>query len=159
MTSTDITLRPPTAGDHADLVRVYEASRELELAMVPWDAAQKREFAAHQLAAQTAHYREYYPEATESVIELDGQIAGRLYVDRGPEEIAILDITVLPEFRRRGIASKIVRDLQQEAGAEKCVRVFVEDFNAGSKAFFGGLGFRPVRSEGVNVRYEWRERD
>lgn len=152
----NLTLRQPTEHDHADLVRIYEASREIELAMVPWDAEQKRQFAAHQLAAQQSHYREHYPDASESVIELDGEMAGRLYVNRGSEQIAILDITVLPEFRRRGIASKIVRDLQAEAGSARSVRVFVEIFNPGSAAFFSGHGFVPVSQEGFNVRYEWR---
>lgn len=153
---TDIRLRPATDDDAAVLVSIYEASREIELAMVPWDAEQKRAFAQLQLTAQTAHYREHYPEAAHSIIEIDGEPAGRLYVNRGPEQIAILDITVLPDFRRRGIASRIVRALQHEAGSERSLRVFVESFNPGSIAFFSAHGFVPVGEEGVNIRYEWR---
>lgn len=152
----NIRLRPPVEADRDDLIRIYEASREIELATVPWDAAQKREFAELQLTAQTNHYREYYPEATESIIEFDAETAGRLYVDRGPEQIAILDITVLPEFRRRGIATQIVRDLQAEARNSRSIRVFVESFNAASAAFFTAHGFEPVGQEGMNVRFEWR---
>lgn len=150
----NITLRPATAGDREILLAVYAASRAIELSMVPWDEEQKRTFVVHQFDAQTDYYTKTFPAATHDVIEADGEPAGRLYVDRRNDEIAILDITVLPPFRRRGIGTHLIRNLQNEA-AERIVSVFVEGFNP-SLQLFEKLGFTAVSNDDVNLRLEWR---
>ena len=75
-------------------------------------------------------------------------------MDRRTDEIAILDIAVLPEFRRRGIGAGTIRDLQNEA-AGRTLSVYVEGFNP-SLQLFEKLGFKPVSNDGVNLRLEWR---
>jgi len=68
-----------------------------------------------QFAAQDAHYRRHYPNTQYSIIEVQGVSAGRLYVDRCEKEIRIIDIALLPEHRRAGIGTKLLRELQDEA--------------------------------------------
>ena len=77
-----ITLRPTRPDDHPFLCALYASTREQELAAVPWDAAQKAAFVRMQFDAQHAHYQEHYAGAAFDVILVDGQPAGRLYVDR-----------------------------------------------------------------------------
>ena len=104
------------------------------------------------------HYREYYPNATNNIIVKDNCRAGRLYVNCGETEFAILDLTVLPVFRRSGIATDLVRELQAEAPDQRrSLRVFVESFNPSQK-LFSKLGFSITGSEGVNFRMEWNRR-
>src|SRR5687767_15374489 len=91
-----IALRPVTDADREFLLRVYEASREIELSMTGWNAKQRRAFVEHQFTAQDVHYREHYPGASYDIILYGGEPAGRLYVHRGDGEIEILDITILP---------------------------------------------------------------
>ncbi|MEQ1920902.1 MAG: GNAT family N-acetyltransferase [Pyrinomonadaceae bacterium] len=154
--STDITLRPAADGDHEFLLDVYQISREAELSMTPWDDAQKRAFAAHQLAAQTYTYRVKYPNATHDVILWDGKPAGRLYVDRGIAQIAILDITILHEHRGQGIGTTIVRCLQKEAATtNSSVRIYLEHSNPSQK-LFRKLGFEAVPDDGIDLRFEWK---
>ncbi len=151
-----ITLRPVSDDDHDLLLRIYAASREIELSMVPWDAEVKRTFIEHQLNAQTAYYREHYADATHDLILLNGKPAGRLYVDRRPETIAILDITVLPEYRKRGIGTTLIKQLRDEAGASgRRVTVYIETFNPSQK-LFRDLGFDAIAEEGVNLKFEWK---
>jgi ribosomal protein S18 acetylase RimI-like enzyme len=154
--TADITLRPATATDREVLLAIFAASRSIELSMVPWDDERKQLFVAQQLDAQTAYYREKYPDATHDIIELEGKPVGRIYADRRPDEIAILDVAVLNECSRKGIGSTVIRRLQTEAAAtRRSIGVLVEVYNP-SQEFFIGLGFAAVSEDGMNRRFEWR---
>ncbi len=157
-TDREITLRPVTDGDREFLLRVYEASRETELSAVQWDKSLKRAFLEHQFEAQNAHYRKHYAGATFDIILYGGEPCGRLLVHRGESQFAIMDLTVLPEFRGRGIGSELVRRVVGEAGdLGRSVRVFLEIFNP-HQAFFQKRGFSVVEDDGVSRRYEWHRR-
>lgn len=153
----NITLRSVTRADREILLAVYAASRIIELSMLPWNDSQKRIFVEHQYDAQTSYYAEKYPAATHDVILSDGTAVGRLYVDRRTNEIAILDVAVLTEFRGQGIGTTVIKRLQAEAAATgRAVGVFVEVFNPSQK-LFGELGFAVVADDGMNRRFEWRD--
>jgi RimJ/RimL family protein N-acetyltransferase len=152
---TELTLRPITDAGRELLLRIYEASRETELSAVEWDANLKRSFIEHQFDAQDAHYRKHYTGATFDIILADGEPCGRLLVHRGESQIAIMDLTVLPEFRRRGIGGEMTRRVTDEAaGSGRSVRVFLEAFNP-HQAFFTNRGFTIVEDDGVSRRFEW----
>src|SRR5438874_1760691 len=84
-----ITVRPD---DTSFLVDVYASTREQELELTDWNAAQKRAFCEMQFEAQDAHYRQNYTNTTHDIILVDGAPAGRLYVARWQTEIRIMDI-------------------------------------------------------------------
>jgi len=148
-------LRPANDNDREFLLQVYQISREIELSMTPWDDAQKRAFAEHQLDAQTYTDRVQYPEHTHEIIVYEGVPAGRIYVDRGDREISILDIAVIHEYRRKGIGTSLVTGLQKEAAeTNRSVSIYIERFNPSQK-LFGELGFEIVPDESVDLRFEW----
>jgi N-acetylglutamate synthase-like GNAT family acetyltransferase len=90
------------------------------------------------------------------VILAGGEPVGRLYLDRTEKQIAILDIGVLPAFRKRGIATEIVRRLQGEAiTSSKSVCIYIEAFNPADK-LFGELGFQMIEDDGGLRRFEWQ---
>ncbi|HKX83976.1 MAG TPA: GNAT family N-acetyltransferase [Pyrinomonadaceae bacterium] len=150
-----ITLKAVTEADKEFLLRVYEASREIELAMAPWSAEQKRVFVAHQFAAQDNHYREHYAGASFDLIIFAGEPAGRLYVHRGDQQIEILDITILPEYRNRGIAKSLVGEIINEASRSgRSVVIYIESFNPSQK-LFRQLGFKLVGGDDIVGRFEW----
>jgi ribosomal protein S18 acetylase RimI-like enzyme len=151
----DVTLRPVDADDERFLLRVYAGTREEELAPVPWSAEQKAAFVAHQFAAQSAHYAQHYAGLTADVILLGGVPAGRLLVARWAEEIRIVDISILPEFRGGGAGSVLLRELLAEAeAAGKRLSIHVERENR-ALGLYERLGFRPVGEHGVHLRMEW----
>jgi len=150
-----VTLRPVTADDALFLLTVYEAGREMEMSMVPWDSVQKHAFLKHQFEAQSRYYADKFPAATHDVILLDNVQVGRLYLDRSQDHISILDITVLRQFREQGVGSLIIKKLQKEAAeAGKSLGIYVETFNPSQK-LFKALGFSVVSDDGVNLRMEW----
>jgi ribosomal protein S18 acetylase RimI-like enzyme len=149
----EIQLRSATDADRGLLREIYAGTREAELAVVPWDADAKRAFVDHQFAAQDDHYRRHYPGATFDVIEAGepAEAAGRLYVHRGAREIRIMDIALLPAFRGRGIGTRLLQRLIDEARAGgRSLSIHVERTNR-ARALYERLGFRPVGENGVHL--------
>jgi ribosomal protein S18 acetylase RimI-like enzyme len=152
--SAAVSLRPARAADRDLLLRVYASTREEELAPVPWTDEEKRAFMAQQFAAQDSHYREHYEGASFDVIVADGADVGRLYVDRWAREIRIMDITVLPAFRGRGIGSALLATLIEESdGCGKPLTIHVERQNP-ALAWYERLGFRAAEDRGVYLLLE-----
>jgi ribosomal protein S18 acetylase RimI-like enzyme len=144
-------LRPVADDDRAFLVELYASVREAELAHVPWDEAARRAFVEQQYAAQDAHYRGNYPGATLDVIEIDGERAGRFFVHRGPSDIRIMDIALLPAFRGRGIGTGLLGTLIAEAeGSARTLSIHVEANNP-ARALYDRLGFRRAGDVGIYV--------
>ena len=146
-----ISFRPALDDDHDPgfLLRVYASTRDGELAPVPWTGEQKQAFLVQQFEAQTVHYRANYPGATFLVIKVDERDAGRLYVWRAEQDIRVMDISLLPEARGRGVGTKILRDLIAEAGASgRTLSIHVEQFNP-AMSLYQRLGFRVVREVGA----------
>jgi ribosomal protein S18 acetylase RimI-like enzyme len=149
-------LRPVSATDEEFLFRVYASTRADELAQVNWDAAQREQFLRKQFAAQTQHYTTQYPGAEFRVVLADGQPAGRLYVHRRREEIRVMDIALLPGFRRRGLGTALLKKLLAEgARTNRSVTIHVEIFNP-ARHWYERLGFQPVADSGVYLLMEWR---
>lgn len=145
----EITLRPSTPGDEAFLQRVYASTREAELALVDWDDVQKAAFLDMQFNAQHRYYHEHYPDAAFQVIVADDQPVGRLYVDRWPDEIRIIDIALLLEWRNAGIGTALLESVLREASqAGKPVRIHVERFNP-AMHLYQRLGFAMVGEHGI----------
>jgi GNAT superfamily N-acetyltransferase len=153
-----VALRPAVDADQGFLLAVYAGTRADELAMVDWDEARKAAFVRMQFDAQHAYYREQYPDAAFDVILLDGEAAGRLYLNRSADEIRIVDIALLPERRGQGIGTALVARILDEAAREgKAVRIHVERFNPALR-WYEKLGFAPVADRGVYLLMEWRAR-
>jgi len=152
-----VTFRPIAPDDMDFLLRVYRSTREEELAMVvDWTAEQKDAFVRHQFDAQHSWYRDHYEGAQFEVVLIDGVPAGRLYVHRRNREIRLVDITLLPEFRKGGIGTSLLRDLLAEGeAAGKPVTIHVEVFNPAMR-LYERLGFSPIEERGPYRLMEWR---
>lgn len=152
-----IALRPATDDDRELLLDVYASTRADELAAVPWTDEEKRGFLRQQFDAQDRWWRLQYPDCSFQVIEIDGRAAGRLYVDRREREIRLVDIALLPQYRRLGAGTRLIVELQREAEAsDRALTIHVERFNP-ARALYDRLGFREIGSAGeVYLLLEWR---
>jgi ribosomal protein S18 acetylase RimI-like enzyme len=158
VTRTDtgaVVLRPVTDADRELLLAVYASTRTEELDQVAWAPGQREWFLRMQFDAQDQEYRRHNPHGSFDVIEVDGQPAGRLYVDRRPGDLRIVDIALLPEFRGRQLGGGLVRDLQRQAAAEgRIVSIHVEAHNRAA-GLYERLGFVVAEELGVYRRMEW----
>ena len=150
-----VALRPVTGADRDFLVVVYGSTRDEELSQVAWADGQREAFVRMQFDAQDADYRVRNPRGTFEVIEVGGRPAGRLYVDRRPGDIRIVDIALLPEFRGRGIGAHLIGVLVDEAAASGCkVSIHVEIHNRAAE-LYARLGFVVAAEQGPFRRMEW----
>jgi len=154
--SSSIKLRPAVAEDENLLVAVYGSTRQQELAMVPWNDEQKDAFIRFQLNAQLTHYQNEYPKAEYLIILFEAQPVGRLYIDRREAEIRIMDITLLPEHRGKGISSPIIQRLKDEAAASGKKLSINLDKLSQSQPIFERFGFAPAEDTGFHVLYVWQ---
>ena len=156
----DIKLRPEQPGDQQFLFALYASTRAKELEHVPWSESQKKDFLNMQFNAQSTHYHQHYPDAAYQIILSGQQPIGRLYVDRGLNEVHVIDIALLPEFRGGGIGGDLLRRLLVEAAEkQEAVQIFVERENP-ARRLYTRLGFRVVEDKGVYLLMKWiREPD
>ncbi len=149
------TLRAAGADDAALLLRIYAGTRERELALTGWDAAQQEAFVRMQFVAQDRAYRQQFPQAEHAVVQVAGADAGRILVDRGDIEIRLIDIALLPEYRGQGLGSALLQSLVAEAAAAaRRVSLHVAIDNPAA-LLYRRLGFVAVEDCGLHTLMHW----
>ena len=152
----NVTLRPVCLEDEPFLRSVYASTREEDLGCTGLDAAQEEAFIDLQFRAQQQDYRGRFPGAEHSVILHGDESVGRLYVARSDDEVRVLDLTVLPEYRNCGIGTGLIRELVQEASqSHKPVRIFL-DHDSPAIRLFERLGFTRVEEQAFVALFELR---
>jgi ribosomal protein S18 acetylase RimI-like enzyme len=119
-----------------------------------------------------AAYREGFAEWTHrqvrgevehsetSVIEIEGERAGRLRVVRAPDHLELAGIQLLPAHQGHGIGTHLVEQLLVEAReAGLPARISVEKDNPRARALYERLGFVVVGQTDGDVKLEWNKRD
>lgn len=150
-----VTLRPVTDSDREFLIGVYGSTRDEELSRVVWAEGQREAFVRMQFEAQDTSYRAQNPAGSFDLIEVEGRPAGRLYVDRRPGEIRIVDISLAPDFRGAGVGAHLIGGLTDEAAASGCVVSMHVEIHNRAAELYERLGFRVVGESSVYRRLEW----
>jgi ribosomal protein S18 acetylase RimI-like enzyme len=155
--SKSVALRTVVSEDKPFLLKVYAGTRADELAAVPWDQEQKRSFVKMQFDLQQRGYGDQFPAADHSIIILDGAAIGRIMVDRTSEdEIRGVDIALLPEYRKCGVGTYLIKELLSEAKiAGIPFRIEVEKFNQAAIRLYERLGFVRTGESFTHVAMEW----
>lgn len=144
-----LSFRPVEEEDSRFIYSVYASTRTAELARTGWTEEQKEAFLAMQFRAQTLHYRQHYGDAEHTIIMAGGVPAGRLYIARGQEEIHIVDIALLPQWRNRGIGTALLQSLLKESSeSQKPVTIHVETYNP-AMTLYRRLGFCLAEDQGI----------
>jgi ribosomal protein S18 acetylase RimI-like enzyme len=154
VSSPAVTLRPSENADSDFLVALYATTREDELQQVDWTPEQKAAFVHSQFWTQHRHWRENYSDTRWEVIVRDSEPIGRLYVARWPDEIRIVDISVMPQHRNAGIGTRLIRGLLAEGHSTgRKVSIHVEMDNP-ARRLYERLGFVQAGEHGVYLRME-----
>jgi len=151
-----IGFRPQQPDDEPFLCRLYTSTRTEEMALTGWPEEQKEAFLRQQFQFQTVHYRRYYNTASFDIILYDQRPVGRIYVHRSSNDIRLMDVALMPEYRGAGIGSWILRNLLAEAARSQTpVTLHVEPYNPAVR-LYRRLGFRVVEQQGMNLFMECR---
>ena len=152
----NISFRPITKHDLEFLNRLYASTRAAEMALLDWTSEQKTQFLTMQFNAQHSFYQEQFGQAAFLIIAADNKSVGRVYLDRRPDEIRLIDIALLPEQRNSGLGTALLKDLLDEGRSSGLpVKIHVESFNPAMR-LYQRLGFKPVEDQGVYQLMEWR---
>ena len=154
---------PPSIGfrqeadsDRAFLLGLYASTRQEEMAQVDWSDAQKASFLQMQFEAQHQYYRQHFPAANYLVVERDKTAIGRIYLDRRPSELRLIDIALVPQERNQGLGKALLMELLDQAGSSGLPeRIHVEKYNPAMRLYLR-LGFRPIEDQGVYELMEWQ---
>ncbi len=131
------------------LYRIYASTREAERQLLDWAPAQWDVFLRQQFGFQHDQYMVAYRNPSFDLVLLDDEPVGRLYVDRSQDEIRVVDIALLEEYRCRGIGGRLLRALIAEADASgRFLGLHVEKNNP-ILNFYRRLGLRDTTDRGV----------
>lgn len=154
-----LSLRPVAAGDEPFLRALYATTRPDVVGRLGWGAAQREAFLDGQFQAQRASYEAQFPAAEHLLVCLEGGPVGRLWVERSPSGILIVDVSLLPAHRGAAIGTTLLRRLMDEADRDGVpIRLSVDRDNPRATALYRRLGFRMVAEDQMRVRMEYRPR-
>lgn len=145
-------LRPVEAGDQAFLLDLVASARP-ELAR--FERTVSEMLVRMQYDAQVSGYRQRFPSLEENIVLADGHPVGRLYVARSRYEIRVVDISLLPAFRRQHIGGRLLSRLQEEsARAGVPLRLQVLHGNP-ARELYCRHGFQPREADQMYLAMEW----
>jgi ribosomal protein S18 acetylase RimI-like enzyme len=142
-------------------VRLFRSVRWEELSPTGWPDQAKIDFLASQFDLQQRHYRLAFADADFDVIEHVGLPIGRLSVDRTPPDLHLVEISLVPEWRGRGVGGALITGLQDQVrrGAAARVILNVERTNPAAQRLYQRLGFAesPPTSPypGLSIEMVW----
>jgi len=149
-------LRPTVPADREFLFELYASTRIHELASVGWPAAQQEAFLRMQFNAQQQWYQTAYPGAEYQIIQIEGQSIGRMIVLREHNAWLLIDISLLPRNRGRGVGSELIRWLIEECSAAGAVlKLQVLKVNPAVR-LYQRLGFTSTGEDQIYMQMECR---
>lgn len=149
MTALTLNLRLAKREDRNFLSRLYASTRAEELQATGWPQQQVDEFLNMQFEAQSTFYKQQFPDALYQIVQYRGKDVGRLYLDFRGDEIRIVDIALLPDYRGKGLGSKLMSRIINDAHTQQlAVRIHVEKNNPALN-LYQRLGFEEIGDKGV----------
>ena len=153
-----IELVSETVADENFLAEVYFSTKGDEFAALGWDAEQLGQLLAMQYKIQKQAYQLQFPDAENLIIWMEKEKIGRLIVNRSATDLRLVDISLLPKFRGSGVGTKIITDLQNEAGEKNLpLTLTVAQNNPAAFRLYQKLGFQITGENEMYVSMEWRK--
>lgn len=108
---------------------------------------------------QQTDFDRRFSELRVSVIGVGGQPAGRLWLERRPETLHIVELQLLPEAQGRGIGTAVVQQvIEQGARQGVPITLSVVPANPGARRLYERLGFEVSGYEApfIHMRHHGR---
>jgi ribosomal protein S18 acetylase RimI-like enzyme len=151
-----ILLEKQTPSHQSFLEQLYRSTREEELNQINWPEQQKKQFIVMQFMAQKADYERKFPDALQQVIYCRKKAVGRLYTNETENNTHIIDIALLPQYRKKGIGNFVLQQLIDKAKKQqKTISLQVIKTNP-AKNLYIRLGFIVVKEDGLREYMECR---
>jgi len=151
-----VELKSTTKDDEPFLYEVYASSRRKEIDSWGWSAEQIQHFLEMQWCAQQTSYRQRFPQANHCIITSNEQYIGRLLIEDLPEQLHIIDISILPSFQGNGVGTYLISDLQQKANEENKPVILQVLHTNPAKNLYERLGFQVVSTDEIYLKMRWQ---
>jgi ribosomal protein S18 acetylase RimI-like enzyme len=149
-------IRPLGPADDSFLDELYESTRLDEVLTWGLEPAQARAFLASQASIQRRAYALQFPAAEHWALLREGRPVGRLIVHIESDALRVVDVSVLPAERGKGLASWALGELLRRAERlAPLVRLQVTPENP-ARRLYERLGFRVASDDGQRLSMEWR---
>jgi ribosomal protein S18 acetylase RimI-like enzyme len=153
----ELKLRPINELDLAFLSQLYASTRMDELRVTGWSSAQKEIFLHSQFQLQHNHYQQQFAAAQFQILEINSNSIGRLYYSWERNNLRLIDIALLPDYRHQGIGGKLVRELMARVEEQKGKLTLYVDINNPARNWYIKLGFIATDDSLVNDAYQLLE--
>lgn len=153
---TLVSLVATSATDRDFIFRLFSLLKIDELQAWAWDEHMRETMLRMQFDAHERHFRTNFPGADDAVVRQGELPIGRLIVLRNAEALHLADVSLLSEFRGKGIGSHLIGKLQDEAtaaGVPLRLNCFVGN---PARRLYQRLGFCVVADQGSHLAMEWR---
>lgn len=159
----ELSLRGAVDADLPGLRALFAATRDEELAGVPWPPETKAAFIGQQFSLQHHHFLSHYPDADFLVITAGAELAGRFYRWRAPDGSAgdeadlVIDVSLLTHWRGRGLGAALLRAAMDDAASRaRDVALHVHRHNTRALRLYDRLGFAITGDAGAHAEMRWR---
>ena len=157
--NASIATRAVCAEDEAFLLKLYASTRREEFAALPWTETQLEAFLRIQFVAQSRGYAAQFAAADHRLILFNDELAGQIMIDRTGAEIHLVDISLLTEYRNKGIGAILVGNLLAEAEQEGRSVVLKVWHNNPDRHLYERLGFSKTGDHDLYSQMEWRPKN
>jgi len=154
-------LRRANAEDLDFLEKLYAECHSREFAPLGLSDSQLEGLMRMQARGQREGYARDFPAAEDHIVvdSAAGSPVGRMLVDTGAERIHLIDIAMLPAWRKRGIGKALLQGLIRQANETgRAIRLHVRPENPAAE-LYRRLGFSEVSrglQVGLQVEMEYR---
>jgi ribosomal protein S18 acetylase RimI-like enzyme len=133
-----VSLRQATNDDYNFLYQLHAAAmREYIEATWGWQETWQQEY-----------FENKFNPTNRQIIQIDGQDAGVVIIEKHDQEFYLALIEILPAFQGRGVGTAIIRKIIAEAhSAGLPVTLHVLKTNTPAKELYNRLGFSTVQEE------------
>ncbi len=136
--------RPVNNDDTGFLKDLYCQSRDYETTVANIPAETLKQFLHQQFLLQTEHFNRVYKNAECNLIQYQGAAIGRIYFNQENENLHLIDITLLRNYRGLGIGRFFITNLLSKTKVR--TTLYVNERNP-ALFFYKKLGFKELEKE------------
>jgi ribosomal protein S18 acetylase RimI-like enzyme len=155
LVSAGVGLRAATPADAAFERALFETARPDAVLLAAWPEAMRKPFLDQQFGFQSVHYARIYPHAFRGIVEAKGEAIGRIILDCTGKDWCVVDIALMPPWRRLGLGEALLRATQVAAAQGGAALVLTVEATNPARRLYERIGFSVTEETEPSVVMAW----
>lgn len=148
-------LRPIKSSDRPFLFEVFASTRPEIQTATHLPEEQRKALMLQQFRDQDLRFNSNFPHADYGIIEYGNTEIGRLYINRTKDDVHIIDISILPDYRGQGLGTKLIRAIIEEARLTKRQVHLQVEKSSSALPLYRRLGFAVIAEKPKYLEMTW----